>query len=311
MSTTVEGTQHDTTDPDRRVPDRRGPRLGNGPWGIALRLLVAPIIMFGANFAVLPLWQLPAMARIAADTSEAGAIRAMVARMATWVLVGIVMVGLTALWLRLVERRSLRQTGVVVNRRGLALLLAGTGLAVAGVLAGVLLVRVVAGPEALGGPTSFEGIPLGLLIAYVVVRSFVLQGIGEEVIFRGWLMDTLRARPLVALVVATLGFTVPHLLSGGGQSGWVDLVTYLAMPFGFGLLAGALVLLTRSVLPAIGIHGGFHVGNAVATGVFGADLISSSVWLVTGGVLALLGVVATLLWWRRTASVAQVSNTHG
>ncbi len=275
-----------------------GPRLGTGPLGIAVRLVVAPAIMLGANLVVLPLWQIPALARLRAETSPGSLLTAALVTMASWLLVGITMVGLTALWLRLIERRTLRQAGVAFTLRGLTWMAVGLALAVAAVLVGALLARAVAGPDALGGPVSYDGFPLGLLIAYILVRSFVLQGIGEEVVYRGWFMDVLRDRPVAALTVTTLGFTAPHLLSSGGQSGWVERVIYLAMPFGFGLLAGAMVLLTRTVLPAVGVHGGCHIGNAVAGGLFGTDLMSPVAWLAIGGVFVVLGLAVTVVWSR-------------
>src|SRR5699024_12769186 len=40
------------------------------------------------------------------------------------------------------------------------------------------------------------------MVAFLVLRAFVLQGIGEEVLFRGYLMQSLRRRPVIAVLVA-------------------------------------------------------------------------------------------------------------
>src|SRR5699024_238321 len=111
-------------------------------------------------------------------------------------------------------------------------------------------------------------------IVVILLQAFVLQGIGEEVMFRGYLMQSLRRRPMLGIFVTAVAFTVPHLMSSGGQQNWVDRVVYLAMPFGFALSAGFLAVALRSVWAAIGVHGGFHVANFV---------VGSLGWLAVNG----------------------------
>ena len=85
-----------------------------------------------------------------------------------------------------------------------------------------------------------------------------------------------------------------HLTSQGGQEGAVERVLYLAVPFGFGLLAAALVLRTGSLWSAVGVHGGLHValtiltlwcgvGNGPALWVtWGAVTTLTAAWLLQG-----------------------------
>lgn len=74
-------------------------------------------------------------------------------------------------------------------------------------------------------------------------------------------MQSLRSRPVLAVLGAAVVFTIPHLLSQGGQEKLGERFAYLAIPFGFALTAGVLGVALRSVWAAVGIHGGLHVAN--------------------------------------------------
>ncbi len=120
---------------------------------------------------------------------------------------------------------------------------------------------------------------------------------------RGYLLQTLSARPRLSVWVSAAVFTVPHLMSEGGQQGWVEHLTYLAAPFGFAVSAAFLAILLRSVWAAVGVHGGFHVGTWV-TGLMGVPdgvMGSPVMWVVLGAVhlvvgLALAGRVTPERW---------------
>ena len=100
--------------------------------------------------------------------------------------------------------------------------------------------------------------------------------------------DVFIRRPVLALVVTTLVFGAMHLVSLGGQQNLADHLWYLAMPLGFAFLAGALALRMRSLWPAIGVHGGFHVGNAAA-GALGLALDGPIAWVTVGVLFAAVG----------------------
>lgn len=84
---------------------------------------------------------------------------------------------------------------------------------------------------------------------------------GLELLCRGYLMQSLRSRPVLAVLGAAVVFTIPHLLSQGGQEKLGERFAYLAIPFGSALTAGVLGVALRSVWAAVGVHGGLHVAN--------------------------------------------------
>jgi membrane protease YdiL (CAAX protease family) len=127
------------------------------------------------------------------------------------------------------------------------------------------------------------------LIAYLA-QAFLLQAIPEELLFRGWLLSSLRARPGVAIVASTLAFTAIHLVSSGGQQNLAERFVYLALPLGFSLLAVGLLLWSGSLWAAVGVHGGFHVGMAVvATSLPAVDPVLS--WVAIGAAQGVAGLV--------------------
>lgn len=210
--------------------------------------------------------------------------------------------------LRWVDRRPVSALGLRFGRR-----------AILGLLAGYVIAQVVTllagwSTEALGivgtmdVPQPDAGAPTGsviALLALVVLRAFVLQGIGEEVLFRGYLMQSLRHRPVLGVLITAVAFTIPHLASSGGQQNSVEQLLYLVMPFGFATSAGFLAIAMRSVWAAVGIHGGFHLATigAAAVGVL-AD--GPAMWVAIGLLHVVAGaVIAVRLPARRWTEVRE------
>lgn len=191
-------------------------------------------------------------------------------------------------WMRFVERQRLRSIGLRATRSSALWLLIGIVVA-AGLLLATQALLPATGPVA-GEDPAYAQIPLGLIVGPVVIQAFVLQGFPEELLVRGVLLGTLRRRPILAIVVSTLAFTVIHLVSQGGQQSPLEHVLYLTVPFGFSLLAVGVLLWTRSLWAAVGVHGGFHIGNAVA--------------------FALLPEVDRALWWVAIGGVALAAVPH-
>jgi membrane protease YdiL (CAAX protease family) len=288
-----------TTAPDASAPPVStpvspvSPRLGLGPLGIAVRMVVAIGILMIANLvaglvpAVLLL--IPGAVDTFGGSSPWGFVMALVLQV---VVLGTVLLGVR-LWMRWVERAPIRAAGWRWGRRSIVWLLLGIVVAAGSVLA-VMVLLPATGPvlsdEALFGDEEATPLMLALVIVYYVGLAFVQQGIPEELLFRGMLLWSLRERPVVAVVVSTLAFTAIHLVSSGGQQTAWQHVLYLALPFGFALLATGLLLWTGSLWSAVGVHGGFHVGNYVAVAFFPqVDAVTS--WLAVGGVQAAIGLV--------------------
>ncbi len=198
------------------------------------------------------------------------------------------------------DRAPLRSLGLRIDGRALAALATGIGISVliAVLVAGASVLVAQPAPStadsATGGMGSVNGLaslPAWLIVAYLLSRSFVLQGIGEEVLMRGYLLQSLRACPRKSVLVTAAAFTLPHLLSAGGQQTWWDHAAYLAIPFGFSLSAAYLAILFRSVWAAVGIHGGFHLGM-VAAAIVGMTGFSTWTCIAFGLAHAAVGAIA-------------------
>lgn len=135
----------------------------------------------------------------------------------------------------------------------------------------VVAAAASAAAEAIGPGGPAQSVPgdtwwSGLLIT--ASMAFLLQGIPEEVIWRGWLIPSLGGgRVAVALSVTV--FSLLHLLSDGGQADVVERIVYVAMPFGFSFAAAMARLASGTTWAAVGVHAGFHLANH-ATALVGA-----------------------------------------
>ena len=106
-------------------------------------------------------------------------------------------------------------------------------------------------------------------------------------------MQSLRSRPVLAILGAAVVFTIPHLLSQGGQENLGERFAYLAIPFGFALTAGVLGVALRSVWAAIGIHGGLHVANTPVSEL-GLSVDGPAQWILIGALFTLVAVLIGL-----------------
>lgn len=260
--------------PEEDRPDRPPRRLPT-----AARIALAVLAMIAAAFAPAPLMLIPGVREV--EDPRWGALVLMTACLVPT----LVAIGLVALLMRHVDRRPLAETGLVWNRRSLPMLLLGTGVAVAVVVA-VSLALDAAGlvrDQPLPRDVWWLVVPVGLF------QGFLLQGFPEELVWRGYVLQTLRTRPEVSVVISAAVFGVMHLISQGGQENALERVLYLAVPFGFAMLAGALVLRTGSLWSAVGVHGGVHLGSLVATYLGIGE--GPAYWIVTGALFTALGVL--------------------
>ncbi len=195
-------------------------------------------------------------------------------------------IGLAIALVRGLDRRPVSALGL--GRPALRACL--TALAVTAACTGLGTALAVA----FGLSTATPSGPAPMLLG-VLTQSFLLQAIPEEVLFRGYLVQTALGRlPLWGVTALSVGvFGLPHLLSASDATTLTQRVAFLLLPIGFALLATAFRLRTGSIWPAVAVHGGFHVTWFVSglwftprPEVYGAYLV------VVGGVFLLAGLVA-------------------
>ena len=120
---------------------------------------------------------------------------------------GYILFSITAiLYCKLIEKRSLRDVGL--TRKGLDYLL-GIGIAVTMLVLVVIICLVT-------GTVSFLGINRDLRISGLILWgiAFIIQGSEEEILCRGFLMNTLKKKisvPIAVFISSTV-FVIPHLI---------------------------------------------------------------------------------------------------
>ncbi|WP_306508199.1 CPBP family intramembrane glutamic endopeptidase [Corynebacterium sp.] len=272
-----------------KLPLPLSPRLPLNWWGLLVRIVAAFVMLMASNMVRVPLHQLPVAKREDAVGIGANA--------AIFLLTPIAVVIMLWGWMRFVERRQQRAIGLFEVSKILSGILGGTAIVAVPMAIGWVFLSLFSEPEA-----QHDAVPntasVGVIVAsvvYVLVRSYLLQGIPEELIYRGWLFSTTAERPIFTVVWTTLAFTVPHLFSSGGQQSTTDFLLYLVLPLGMAVLAGAVVVWKKSVWWAAGTHGGMHAVMAVLAILFPVAL-DSTAW-VTLGVTQLATGLALLAWW--------------
>jgi hypothetical protein len=273
----------DTTAPERPTSRRLRVLAVVGP---VVALLLAMFVPAGL------LSLLPQMT----DDSPAGAVVVVV--VAQSLVVCAAAIALAALLLRWHGLR-LRDCGFRWTRVSLPSLVAGLAVGAVVVLAvGLPLSR-------LGLLRAGEGwgLPWWALVVAGLAQAFALQGLPEELLFRGYQMTALRLRPVGSILISATVFGALHLISRGGQQGALERLYYLALPFGFAVAAGALMVVTDSLWASVGVHSGVHVG--FLAGTFLGIGNGPQLWLLCGAVWTVVGV-ALLLVARRQGRLTRV-----
>ena len=207
------------------------------------------------------------------------------------------------LWMRFVDRRPLRLAGLSLNRWTLPMLALGIVVVVGLDWAVLELLRLANLTQPTAVPPMTGNV--GVAIYFALLYGFAAQGFPEEVIFRGYLMSTLVPRGPWALSLWSSGtFGILHLLSNGGQTSILERFIYLIQPFGFAFLACALVIVSRNLWVAVGIHGGDHIVTDLLQPYALKIADGPLVWTVIG--LAEFALGAAILVWhvRRTGLVS-------
>jgi membrane protease YdiL (CAAX protease family) len=164
----------------------------------------------------------------------------------------------------------------------------GGGLLLAAAFSAATLVLALV---VVGIPERTALAPSTWLVAMIPLVPLVfLQASGEEMIFRGYLLQQLALRlrtPLVWAVVPAVLFGFAHYSGGTALGiGW----HYVLVTATFGLAAAALVWRTGSLAAAMGLHTGMNVFAISGIGVKGV-LEGNQLWLYEPGEAAALFTV--------------------
>lgn len=268
--------------------DRAGPR-----WPAWARIVAAVVIFFGLLLAT-SLLTVP-LAGLVPDTVEAG----VALRVGQHLVFCLLVLAAFTVMVRKVDRRHSSDIGLSVTRWSLPLLVLGVGVSAVALVIAAPLAGLLGELRPVPAPTD---VPVMLVWVLAISQGLLLQGLPEELVFRGYILVTLSARPWVAIGTSVGAFTALHLLSSGGQQGLVERIAYLAMPLGFAVSAAGLALLFRSLWAAVGIHAGFHWATMVgANKGVGAG---PALWITLGAVHLIIGVFALARWHRISGTIA-------
>ena len=277
--------------------------------GKVVRIVIAFAMMFACALAPPLLKQVPVIQSFAlAHENPVGLVESFAVGSCVLLIYGVAVV--LALILCYVLGRTLdrgRHVGVGLRTDRRALLwLAGmilAALVVDLVVAGMLHVFGIA-----GGGQPLPQSPAWLMIVESFSIAFLLQGIPEEIIWRGWLYSSL-GETRFAAVSSVLGFTALHLLSQGGQQNLLEHLTYLAPPCGFAVAALIVRTISGSTWAAIGVHGGFHVANDLLSDRLHLP-VGSITWVLQGLIWAAVGLLILAFHRRRQRLAALTGRTR-
>ena len=266
--------------------------------GKVLRIVIAVATMFACALTPPLLGQIPAIRSFAlAHSHPQGDVDDLVMAVLILLLYGaatILVFMLCYVLRRTLDRGRRVSLNLRLDRRallwavGMVLVAVAVNLAVAGIVHALGLA---------GGNEGMPNRPWWFIAAAIFSQAFFLQGIPEEIIWRGWLFSSL-GETRFAAVSSVLVFTVLHLVSQGGQQNLLDHIIYLAIPCGFAVVALIVRMVSGSTWAAIGVHGGFHVADDLLTDRLQLP-VGSVTWVLQGLIWAAVGLLILVFHRRR------------
>jgi membrane protease YdiL (CAAX protease family) len=170
------------------------------------------------------------------------------------------------IYCRCFEKRKLFSLGF--NKRGII------SEYLSGLLLGSLMLAIPALACLFTGCVSFSPDPSASpLIIVLFFVAFVLQGMGEEVLFRGYLMTSLTRRhsPWFAIIVSALTFSFFHIPNAN-----FSIIAFINIVL-FGIFTGVFMLKRGSIWAVAAIHTAWNFlqGNVFGISVSGNPKFSS------------------------------------
>lgn len=222
----------------------------------------------------------------------------------------------TMIYCRFFEKRKLSTMGF--RKRG------AVKEYLVGMLVGIGIFSVAVGICLVTGSLEFAGICANISWAYIGLFfvGFLIQGMSEEVICRGYFMVSLSRRVpvVVAIILSSLTFAALHLANNG-----ITVLAFINLTL-FGVFAGVYMLKRGNIWGACAIHslwnfvqGNFY-GISVSgmgdldtvmkmTSVEGKELINGGSFGLEGGlavtIVLVIGIVVMLLTKTKTTEVVE------
>jgi membrane protease YdiL (CAAX protease family) len=168
--------------------------------------------------------------------------------MVPFVLMTLTAVFVVWLFMHFLDRRPLWQAGIRVRRQDPAALALGIAVSLVAEFAVSLWATRVGWVPEVGGPGTGSMAPTWVLFVGVVIgQGFLMQGIPEELFYRGYLTQTLGGGRVRRAVIAALVFGSIHIASNGGEGPVLDRIVYCGHAAAFGFAAAALYFATGSL----------------------------------------------------------------
>ena len=265
---------------------------------IILRVVIAAVFMFAASFSGMLTQLIPGYESILAGTVVGLlACGAMLMQFACATAVAYVGVRLLT---RYLDHQPPAMLKLQPTKAGMLWFAAMIGVA--------MVILLIAGGVTIllgttGEPLAQHGDQWWVTLIAVLGMAFLLQGIPEELVWRGWLLPSLGAKTTMrwSVGLSVIVFGTLHLTSNGGQSNAIEHVIYLAMPLGFAYAAAMARLAADSTWAAIGVHGGYHTAMLLAN-VLPINN-SPTLWVLIGALWFAVGLAIRA--WQRPFAPAQ------
>lgn len=174
----------------------------------------------------------------------------------------VIMTILTIIYCKAIERRSLYSMGFV-RKKAFQDYIIGGGI-------GIIMLSVALLISFICGTITYEGYILGDGIGLLLfLLGFIIQGMGEEVLLRGYFMISVASRNsiLLAVISNSVLFAVLHIFNNG-----IDAIPLINLTL-FGIFASLYTLKTDSIWGICALHTtwNFAQGNIFGIKVSGID----------------------------------------
>ena len=186
---------------------------------IILRVVIAAVLMFAASFSGFVLQLIPGYQNILAGTavgrSTTGLLMACAAMLLQYACATVVAYVAVRLLARYLDHQPPAMLKLRPTKTGMIWFAAMIGVA--------MVIFLIAGGITIlfgvtGEPLALQGDRWWAILALMLGRAFLLQGIPEEFIWRGWLLPSLGAKTSMrwAVGLSVIVFGSLHLVSRGG-----------------------------------------------------------------------------------------------